>query len=261
MKPAAYGELNAANGEHLAILRIAQTCLEGKNPALLASHPFARLLPQRPPPATVADQDSLPPRLAGYFDAYLHLSADIANARAQLADEAVTGYLVMQLFQWTIVATGMFTTILISVKGFASLKVAHTCPWRSRLSCCPLWDISGDIELLLHRLRISYEQNQRSLASLRVLHTSLTAAVVRQNHPCSEAKWSGWRARQLRGFTIDYTTIISTLSRAPADGDDADGEDTGSNTGNSPQKSADFSTQSATLSDTREPKRDRQDET
>ena len=33
MKPAAYDELSAANGEHLAIRRIAQTCLEGKNPA------------------------------------------------------------------------------------------------------------------------------------------------------------------------------------------------------------------------------------
>ena len=53
-KPAAYDELSAANGKHVAILRIAQTCLEGKNPALLASHPFARLLPRRPPPATVA---------------------------------------------------------------------------------------------------------------------------------------------------------------------------------------------------------------
>ena len=151
MKPAAYDELSAANGEHLAILRIAQTCLEGKNPALLASHPFARLLPRRPPPATVADQDPLPPRLSGYFDAYLHLSADIANARAQLADAAVTGYLVMQLFQWTIVATGMFTTILISVKGFAN-------PQSSRIPAhgdhgdraVRSWDISGDIELLLH---------------------------------------------------------------------------------------------------------------
>jgi hypothetical protein len=258
MKPAAYDELSAANGEHLAILRIAQTCLEGKNPALLASHPFARLLPRRPPPATVADQDPLPPRLSGYFDAYLHLSADIANARAQLADEAVTGYLVMQLFQWTIVATGMFTTILISVKGFANPQSRAYLPMA--ITAIVLSALGTSVATLnsFYTPRIAYEQNQRSLASRRVLHTSLTAAVVRQNHPCTEGKWSGWRARQLRGFTIDYTTIISTLSRAPADGDDADGEDGSSNMGTQREKSLGSSTQSATLSDTREPKRDRQ---
>ena len=168
MKPAAYDELNAANSEHLAILRIAQTCLEGKNPALLASHPFARLLPQRPPPATVADQDPLPPRLAGYFDAYLHLSADIANARAQLADEAVTGYLVMQLFQWTIVATGMFTTILISVaKDLPTPKVCAYLPMA--ITAIVLSALGTSVATLnsFYTPRISYEQNQRSLASLQ----------------------------------------------------------------------------------------------
>ena len=109
----------------------------------------------------------------------------MAVGRGQLAGRAVTQHLVMQVFEWTIVASGLFTTILISVKAFASP--------RSRdylllaVAAIMLSSFGTAVATLnsFYTPRIEYERTERSLASLRALHWALAASITRENNPCA----------------------------------------------------------------------------
>ena len=95
--------------------------------------------------------------------------------RSQLAGRAVTEHLIMQVFEWTIVASGLFTTVLISVKAFASP--------RSRdylliaVAAIGLSSFSTAVATLnsFYTPRTEYEKTEQSLASLRTLHRTLAA--------------------------------------------------------------------------------------
>jgi hypothetical protein len=111
--PASVQELMAAKNEHNAIVRMAIVCAaeKTKKPDKIADEPFIRIESDQPQDvnlAAVQDTTELP----GYFDAALYLSHAMAVGRSQLAGRAVTQHLIMQVFEWTIVATGLFTTIL-----------------------------------------------------------------------------------------------------------------------------------------------------
>jgi hypothetical protein len=225
--PAAYDELTAATNEHAAIVRLAAACVVEKelDSALIASHPFARLNLDRSLPVDLSVQGRLTPRLPGYLDADLYLSYAISNARLHLADQVVMGHFVAQLFQWTIVVTGMFTTILISVKGFANPQTKGYLPMA--IAAIVLSALGTSVAGLnsFYTPRLEYEQSQRSLASLRALHTTLAGSVVRQRGACEKRdNWSSWRAREIRELTNSYMTIMNTISRPPTGEDDPENE-------------------------------------
>ena len=136
--PAERAELLAARQEHLAMVSVARNCPgEATIAAAVAAQPFVSL------DSCKMFSDSVNPDIAraalpGYLDATLYLSKAIAAARAKMAGKAVIDHLISGLFEWTIVVTGLFTTILISASRRSPIRAAALISrWRSWRSCCP----------------------------------------------------------------------------------------------------------------------------
>jgi hypothetical protein len=213
--PASMQELAAARSEHNAIVRLAEICAVKytEKPDKIVDEPFIRIEFDQPHDvnlAAVRDAAELP----GYFDAALYLSHAMGVGRSQLAGRAVTEHLIMQVFEWTIVASGLFTTVLISVKAFASP--------RSRdylliaVAAIGLSSFSTAVATLnsFYTPRTEYEKTEQSLASLRTLHRTLAAGIMRERHVCADkAAWTDWRASHIRELANDFIAIMSATAR------------------------------------------------
>jgi hypothetical protein len=221
--PAAEQELIAARNDHNAIVRKAEVCVVQKIEApghKIDDEPFIRIESDR---ASDVDLDTIQNaiELPGYFDAALYLSHAMGVERTRLAGQVVVQKLIMEAFEWTIVASGLFTTVLIGVKAFASP--------RSRdylllaVAAIVLSSFSTAIATLnsFYTPRLEYERIERSLVGLQTLHRSLAAGITRERHAC-EAKgdWTDWRARHIRELANSFISIMSTTARPSAAGDD-----------------------------------------
>ena len=155
--PAAARERDAANIDHQVIRHVEELC------------------------NTVAEKSQLVDgRLPGYLDAVDYLSSSIVQARAEFAGKRVFSNVIMQLFEWTIVATGLFTTILISVKAFASPKSKGFVSMA--VTAIALSSLGTSVATLnsFYRPRTTFETADRSLSMLQGLHRSLAAGLIRQ---------------------------------------------------------------------------------
>jgi hypothetical protein len=213
--PAAAVERNSAFKEHQAIFSVAKTCVDGER-LTAATEPFSYLT------IDALASEPLSPRevaaaLPGYLDAMLYLSQRIADARGQLAGRAVSDELIAELFEWMIVATGLFTTILISVKAFANPGS------RGYLSMAVMAIVLSSLGTAVATLnsfytpRIAYEKTERSLASLRSLHVALASQMLREKGACEDkTAWTDWRARHVRDLTGSFVAIMNASSSAAA---------------------------------------------
>ena len=133
----------------------------------------------------------------------------------------MTGNLIAQLFEWTIVATGLFTTILISVKSFASPRSRGF--FSMAVMAIVLSSFGTAVATLnsFYTPRLAYDKTERSLASLRQLHGTLAGGLMRERAACAEKDgWTGWRQRQIRDLTNTFLAITSTASRLSGSPDD-----------------------------------------
>lgn len=213
--PAAAIERSSAFKEHQAIFSVAKTCVDGER-LTAATEPFSYLtvdgaVGERLSPREVAAA------LPGYLDAMLYLSQRISDARSQLAGRAVTDELIAELFEWTIVATGLFTTILISVKSFANPGSRGYLPMA--VTAIVLSSFGTAVATLnsFYTPRIVYEKTDRSLASLRSLHVALASQMLREKAACEDkTAWTDWRARHVRDLTSSFVAIMDATSNTAA---------------------------------------------
>jgi hypothetical protein len=216
--PASVQEQAEAASEHNAILWLAENCVSEKNGRSdkIVDEPFFHLESDQLHAvnlAAVRDVVELP----GYFDAALYLSYAMGAGRSQLAGQAVTQHLIVQMFEWTIVATGLFTTILISVKAFASPRSRDYL--LMAVAAIGLSSFSTAVATLnsFYTPRIEYEKTERSLASLRTLHRTLATGITREKHACDgKTEWTDWRASHIRELANDFIAIMSTTARPSA---------------------------------------------
>ena len=163
-------------------------------------------------PTVMAPTSSAVERLPGYLDAVLYLSQQIGRARVELAGMVFIQHILMQLFEWTIIATGLFTTVLISVKSLASPKSRGFLTMA--VAAVVLSSFGTAVATLnsFYTPRVAYEGNRQSLGMLRNLHRSLAGAALRQNDACNDkGDWAkDWRLRQLRTFNGNFQMIMST---------------------------------------------------
>ena len=240
--PAVTTELSAALREHQAIVRVVGMCAATPNNAdvnAVIAQPIALLDVHGLWADPVKAEENPPsPALPGYLDAMLYLSQSIANARSQLAGKAVIDELISELFEWTLVATGLFTTILISVKAFASPRS------RGYLSMAVMAIVLSSLGTAVATLnsfytpRIAYEKTERSLASLRTLHWTLAGELLRARNPCKDKGSStDWRPQHVRDLTNTFVTIMaasmnpaSTATDGPNPANERDDNDSDSGT-------------------------------
>jgi hypothetical protein len=215
--PSAEQELAAARNDHNAILRMAEVCIVSQNISdayhKIADEPFVRIEPDEAHALSLyAIQNAV--ELPGYFDATLYLSNAIGKERTRLAGQAVIQNLVMEAFEWTIVASGLFTTVLIGVKALASP--------RSRdylllaVAAIALSSLSTAVATLnsFYTPRLEYERIERSLTSLQTLHRTLASGIAREKHACDgKGEWTSWRARHIRELTNSFITIMGTTAK------------------------------------------------
>jgi hypothetical protein len=223
--PASVQELAAAKSEHNAIVRMAEVCAAKKpeNSDKIVHEPFFSIEPDQHDVDLAAVRDAI--ELPGYLDASLYLSHAMAVGRSQLAGQAVTQHLIMEVFEWTIVATGLFTTILISVKAFASPRSRHYL--LMAVAAIMLSSFSTAVATLnsFYTPRIEYEKTERSLASLRMLHWSLAAGITRETDPCRvKTAWTDWRASHIRELANGFIAIMSATARPSAVSEDEPSE-------------------------------------
>lgn len=218
--PAASRELSSALKEHQAVVRVAEVCAKDKQVVL--GEPFMELDTHHPlPDAIKAGEYSDPSALPGYLDAALYLSHATAIARGQLAGKAVVDELISELFEWTIVATGLFTTILISVKAFASPRSSGY--MAMAVMAIVLSSLGTGVATLnqFYTPRIEFEKTQRSLASLRTLHWTLASELLREKSACADkGTWTDWRPRHVRDLTNTFVAIMSTSMKPTAAAED-----------------------------------------
>ena len=230
--PYAYG--TASPQYNLEAGRIAEA-----QDAALRDGPFTSLEPDTEMPTVMAPTSSAVERLPGYLDAVLYLSQQIGRARVELAGMVFIQHILMQLFEWTIIATGLFTTVLISVKSLASPKSRGFLTMA--VAAVVLSSFGTAVATLnsFYTPRVAYEGNRQSLGMLRNLHRSLAGAALRQNDACNDkGDWAkDWRLRQLRTFNGNFQMIMSTTSSVGSGADDDLGPGaSGTNQGSSPQQ-------------------------
>jgi hypothetical protein len=206
--------------------------------AALRDGPFTSLEPDTETPIALVPASSAVERLPGYLDAVLYLSQEIGRARVELAGTVFVQHILMQLFEWTIIATGLFTTVLISVKSLASPKSRG---FLTMAVAAVLLSSFGTAVATLNSFytpRVAYESNRQSLGMLRNLHRSLAGAVLRQSDACNDkGDWAkDWRLRQLRAFNGNFQMIMSTTSVGSAADDDLGQSASGTNPGSGPQQ-------------------------
>jgi hypothetical protein len=226
--PEAAREMSSALKEHQAIVRVAEMCAGGVEESRKAvrAEPFVPLDIHHPLSESVAVQDgSVAPPLPGYLEAVLYLSNAIAIARAQMAGTAVHDRLISEVFEWTIVATGLFTTILISIKSFASPRSSG---YVSMAVMAIVLSSLGTAVATLNSFytpRLVYDKTERSLASLRSLHWTLAGELLREKGACeSKGNWTDWRPRHVRDLTNTFVAIMGASAKPTAaaeDGQDA----------------------------------------
>ena len=219
--PASVQELAAARSEHNAIVRIAEICAAEKseNPDKIIHEPFIIIESDQHDVDLAAVRDAT--QLPGYLDASLYLSHAMAIGRSQLAGQAVTQHLIMEVFEWTIVATGLFITILISVKAFASPRSRDYL--LMAVAAIVLSSFSTAVATLnsFYTPRIEYEKTERSLAGLRTLHWTLAAGITREKNPCADkSAWTDWRASHIRELANGFVAIMSATARPSAASED-----------------------------------------
>ena len=206
--------------------------------AALRDGPFTSLEPDTEMPVALAPTSPAVERLPGYLDAVLYLSQQIGRARVELAGTVFVQHILMQLFEWTIIATGLFTTVLISVKSLASPKSRGFLTMA--VAAVVLSSFGTAVATLnsFYTPRVAYESNRQSLGMLRNLHRSLAGAVLRQNDACNDkGDWAkDWRLRQLRAFNGNFQMIMSTTSVGSAADDDLAPSAPGTNPGSGPQQ-------------------------
>jgi hypothetical protein len=221
--PAAKTEEASAFREDQAIHRVAEMCVAAGKQAdgnaggsqLQAS---SVLNVNYPSMDQIKVRENPPLReLPGYLDAETHLSEDLVSARTQLAGKVVIDELISELFEWSLVATGLFTTILISVKAFASPRS------NGYLSMAIMAIVLSSLGTAVATLnsfytpRIAYEKTQHSLASLRSLHWTLAGEVLRAQNPCEDkGSWNDWRPRHVRDLTNSFVAIMIASMNATA---------------------------------------------
>jgi hypothetical protein len=224
--PAAEKELVAARAEHKAIVRIAAVCTARQtvNAETIADEPFLRIDFDQPHDSNLIAVHELT-ELPGYFDAALYLSYEIGKARSQLAGKAVVQHLVEQVFEWTIIVSGLFTTVLLSVKAFTGprsrdyLLMAVTAIGLSAFSTAVATLNS------FYSPRNEYEKTEHALASLRTLHWTLAAGITREKHACdAKAAWTDWRATHIRDLANSFVAVMSATARPPTLSEDEPGE-------------------------------------
>ena len=218
--PAYFQELDSANNEHRAIVQTIAACL-AKAGRDVVDDPFVRIDPGQSHEVNLAAIQRVT-QLPGYLDAALYLSYEMAFGRGQLAGQVVTEHLIMQVFEWTIVATGLFTTILISVKAFASPRSRDYMLMAVAAIVLSAFGTAVSTLNSFYTPRIEFERSERSLANLRTLHWNLAASVTRQNDPCRDKKGrTDWRMRKIRDLTNGFVAIMGAPERSPsADEDD-----------------------------------------
>jgi len=129
--------------------------------------------------------------LSNYQRAALYLSDSITRGRIESATNASVNYSNMFWFQIAIVSIGAITTILISIKSIAPADNAPTAVslslWVGILAI--IFSSVGTATSALNSFygpRESYLKNERSLASLRQLHSDIAvqvASVTDAEHP------------------------------------------------------------------------------
>ena len=203
--PETIRERLAAQREHRAIKDVADACLAQRSND---QRPTAteRLVTLAEKPATAG--------LPGYLGAELYLSDAISNARIEMAGKAVIDGVVANLFQWTIVLTGLFTTVFITVK---SVIVRTSVCYFPLAVMAILFSAFGTGTATLNSFytpRIEHQRTETALASLRDLHWTLASEVLRERDPCGEkGTWTEWRPRHMRDLTHRFSTIMATSAR------------------------------------------------
>ena len=231
---AEYTEWAAAQAEHEKILAISEEC--PTDGALKLDDRFTEIVPpnQRTFEALASPTVTTPLAGSGYLLAAIHLSADIGEARVEMARKQVFEDISMQVFAWVGVLVGALTTILISVKSMTTERM------RIQFSiglAAIVFSALGTMVTALNSFytaKVTYERTTSSLANLRQLHEELATGITREGLPivCQDRKtaWpNDWRYKRIKLLTAQYIAVVAAaqLTAPQPEGATADEPDSG----------------------------------
>ncbi len=127
--------------------------------------------------------------LSNYARTAIYLSDDITRSRIESANNAYVNHWVMILFQWAIVVIGAVTTILISLKSIMTADDTRKALSLRIGIAAILFSSIGTAASALNSFygpREAYLKAERSLASLRQLHSDIAIQIGGIREPQSK---------------------------------------------------------------------------